>query len=457
MTQTARRARRPAVAAAWAAAALPLIGLASLLLHSKLDPHLDDHRVHFVLFLSIAAVDYVLAFAAGEAARRRGDARVLLIAMAFLTTGVFLGLHALGTPGILIGPDLAGFHVAIPVGLLVAAGFAVASAVVDARPRLAAYAIAHRRVLHGGVLAVTAAWCAITVAQLPPLRHAGSEGARGSLLAILAVAGAAMYGFAALRYYRLFRHVGGLLPASVVACFVLLAEAMIGVAVTGEREWHASWWEWHGLIVLSFVIVGFAARREWSDERFRALYLPSTRERRGELSVLFSDLAGFTTFAERTPGLEVATMLTAYFELATPLIARHGGQVEHFLGDGLMATFAAPGDHALRAARAALELQRDMAVARRRHPEWPPLRVGVNTGEAIVRQMGGRGHVAYTAIGDSVNVGARLEANAPVGGVLIGAETRRRLPAGAAVEALGELRVKGREGAVSAFVLKSLP
>jgi class 3 adenylate cyclase len=98
-----------------------------------------------------------------------------------------------------------------------------------------------------------------------------------------------------------------------------------------------------------------------------------------------------------------------------------------------------------------------MAAARREHPEWPPLRVGVNTGEAIVRQMGGRGHVAYAAIGDSVNVGARLEANAPVGGVLIGAETRRRLPADAEVEAIGELQVKGREGAVSAFVLKSLP
>jgi adenylate cyclase len=454
--RTARR--NPAVGAAWAlAAALPLIGLASLLLRAQLDPHFDNHRVHFVLFLSVAAVVYVLASAAGEAARRRGDARVLLIAMAFLATGVFLGLHALGTPGILIGRDLAGFTVAIPVGLLVASVFAVGSAVVDTRPRLAAYVISHRRVLHVGVLAATAVWCVITIARLPPLRHSDSEGARGSLLAVLAFAGAAMYGFAALRYYRLFRHGGGLLPASVIACFVLLAEAMIGVAVTGEREWHASWWEWHGLIVLSFLIVGLAARREWRDERFRALYLPSTRERRGELSVLFSDLAGFTTYAERTPGLEVATMLTAYFELAAPLIARHGGEVEHFLGDGLMATFGGPGDHAQRAARAALELQRDMAAARREHPDWPPLRVGVNTGEAIVRQMGGHGHVAYTAIGDSVNVGARLEANAPVGGVLIGAETRRRLPAGADVEAIGDLQVKGREGAVSAFVLKSLP
>ena len=77
--------------------------------------------------------------------------------------------------------------------------------------------------------------------------------------------------------------------------------------MTGERAWHASWWEWHGMIVLGFVLVGFAARREWRDERFRTLYLPSTRERHGELSVLFSDLAEFTTFAERTAAGEVAT------------------------------------------------------------------------------------------------------------------------------------------------------
>jgi hypothetical protein len=63
-------------------------------------------------------------------------------------------------------------------------------------------------------------------------------------------------------------------PASVIACFVLLSEAMIGVATTGERSWHASWWEWHALIVLAYLIIGFAAHREWREERFRHLYLP---------------------------------------------------------------------------------------------------------------------------------------------------------------------------------------
>jgi adenylate cyclase len=276
----------------------------------------------------------------------------------------------------------------------------------------------------------------------------------------MAAGGVVVYAVSAGRYYVVFRHEPTLLPASVIACFVLLAEAMIGVATTGERAWHASWWEWHGLIVLAFLLVAFAARREWRDERFRRLYLPGTRERSLQVSVLFSDLAGYTSYSERVPPAEMAAMLKAYFELAAPLIARHGGDIEHFTGDGMLATFNTRGsqpDHALRAARAALELQRGMAELAEAHPEWPRLRVGVNSGAAMVRELGGPGHVMYSVLGDSVNVGARLEANAPVGGVLIGEETRRRLPEGAVVTEVPPLRVKGKDAAVEAFVLVSMP
>jgi len=153
-------------------------------------------------------------------------------------------------------------------------------------------------------------------------------------------------------------------------------------------------------------------------------------------------------------------MLKAYYELAAPVISRRGGEIEHFIGDGIMATFNTRGDQpddAARAARASLELQRDMARLGEAHLAWPRMRAGVNTGPAIVREMGGRGDVAYTVVGDSVNVGARLEANAPVGGVLIGAETYRQLPEGALAEPMPGLRVKGRDGAVDAFVLVSVP
>ena len=77
----------------------------------------------------------------------------------------------------------------------------------------------------------------------------------------LAVAGTIVYAVSAVRYWIIFRNRRNLLPVTVIACFLLLSEAMIGVAVTGERKWHASWWEWHGLIVAAYVIVGLDTRR----------------------------------------------------------------------------------------------------------------------------------------------------------------------------------------------------
>jgi adenylate cyclase len=433
--------RSTAVVAAWVIAALlPLVGLVSLLSRSMLDPGWTNHRVHFVLFLSVAAIDFVLAYAAGDAARRRGDARVLLISLAFLATGGFLGLHAIGTADVLFTDEHAGFKVAIPIGLLVAAGFALESAFVDVRPGMGAWVVQHQQRLRLLVYAAMAVWFVVTVADVPPLDRPASEGATGSLLAFLAAGGVIAYGIAALRYAGIYQQAPGLLPASIMACFLLLAEAMIGVAATGERAWHASWWLWHMLIVLAFVVVGFAAQREWREDRFRSLYLAGTRERHQDISVLFSDLAGFTSFSERMPPAETSAMLKAYYELAAPTIARFGGEIEHFTGDGVMAVFTR-GSHSLSAARAALALQEQMARLAEAHPDWPRLRVGVNTGDAIIRELGGRGKVAYSAVGDSVNVGARLEAAAPVGGVLVGAETYRRLPDGTVAEAMPGLRV----------------
>jgi class 3 adenylate cyclase len=452
---------RAAVAAALVAAALPLVGLASLLLRARLDPHFENYRVHFVVFGVVGALAFVLGYTAGEAANRRGDARVLLLSLAFMATGGFLGLHALGTPDILFTEDLSGFQVAIPVGLLVSAVFAAGSAFVDLRPGIAPALIRRRALLRLGLLVVMGVWVVWTVAKLPPLRAEGSEAARGSLLAVTAIVGTIVYAVSAARYWTVFRHRRKLLPIAVIACFLLLAEAMIGVAVTGERKWHASWWEWHGLIVSAYLVIGFAARREWREERFRHLYLSTTRERRQEISVLFSDLVGFTSFSERAAPTEVAAVLGAYWGVAAPLLTRRfGGEVEKFIGDGVVAVFNSRGDqpdHAVRAARAALALQRELGALAERHPDWPRMRVGVNSGEAVVREVGGDGHVAYPLVGDTINLGARLESLAPAGGVLIGPETYEQLPAGAVVEARAGLRVKGRDDAVDAYVLHALP
>jgi len=211
---------------------------------------------------------------------------------------------------------------------------------------------------------------------------------------------------------------------------------------------------------MAYLIVGLAARREWRDERFRRLYLPTTRERHQNISVLFADLVGFTSFAERSSAT-AAAVLDAYWGVAAPLIARQfGGDVEKFTGDGVMATFNGRGDqpdHAQRASCAALALQRRIAGLAARHPDWPRMRVGVNSGGVIVREVGSDGHVAYPSVGDTVNTGARLESLAPVGGVLIGSETYLQLPAGAVVEKRGGLRMKGKDDVVDAYVLHALP
>jgi adenylate cyclase len=447
---------------AWVlAAALPLVGLVSLLLRKQLDPHFENYRAHFVVFGIVGGVAFVLGYTAGEAAKQRGDARVLLLSLAFMATGGFMGLHALGTTGVLFSKEYAGFQVAIPVGLLVSAVFAAASAFVDLNPELAPRLIQHRATLRGAVVAAMIGWFIWTVASLPPLDGASSEAARGSLLGVLAVIGTVVYAVSAARYWNLFRHSRRLLPAAVIACFLLLAEAMIGVAVTGERRWHASWWEWHGLIVSAYLIIGFAVHREWRDERFRDLYLSTTRERRQDISVLFGDLVGFTAFSERSTPSEVAELLNAYWGIAAPLLTREfGGEIEKFIGDGVMAAFNGRGDqpdHALRAARAALALQQRLGALTAEHPNWPSLRVGVNSGEAVVREIGGAGHVAYPMVGDTVNTGARLESLAPAGGVLIGAETYEQLPAGSVVESRVGLKLKGKDVVVDAYVLLAVP
>jgi adenylate cyclase len=442
-------------------AVLPLVGLVSLLLRSHLDPHFENYRLHFLVFGLVGAVAFILGYAAGEAANRRGDARVLLLSLAFMATGGFLGLHALGTHEILFSEELTGFQVAIPVGLLVSAVFAAGSAFVDVRPGIAPLLIRRQTLLRVGVLVAMAAWFVWTVAKLPPLSGQRGEAATNGLLVVMAVAGTAVYAVSAARYWRIYRHRWNLLPAAVIACFLLLSEAMIGVAVTGERKWHASWWEWHGLIISAYVIIGLAARREWRDERFRHLYLATTRERHQEVSVLFGDLVGFTSFAERSAPAAVATVLNAYWGIAAPLIARrYGGEVEKFMGDGVVAVFNSRGDqsdHAVRAARAALELQRELAVLAERHPDWPPMRVGVNSGEAVLREIGGYGHVAYPVVGDAINTGSRLERLAPAGGVLIGATTYSQLPPGTVVMPRVGLTVKGKADLVDAYVLLAVP
>jgi len=125
---------------------------------------------------------------------------------------------------------------------------------------------------------------------------------------------------------------------SMMAAFVLLAEAM--AAVVFARSWHLSWWEWNVLMLVAAGLVVSGARIQWHEERFADLYLSDTVAGTRDMSVLFADLAGFTTFSEKHTPREVTAMLNAYFEVAVPsVVDRFGGDVDRIIGDALMVTF----------------------------------------------------------------------------------------------------------------------
>ena len=444
--------------ALWPLSALVVgaVVLALVLAHPAVDESWENHPAHFWLVLGAAGINVALGYAVGVAARRRRDARLLLVSLAFVSAAGFLGLHALATPGVLIGKN-AGFELATPVGLALAGIFAAASGS-SLAPRTAEGVLRRGWLLVGGVSFVLAAWAAVSLAELAPLSgELGSEELDGWQIA-LAGAGVVLYSAAAIGYYRLYRRRGGQFQLAIALAFALLAEAMLVIA--WARNWRVSWWEWHLLMLVAFVTIAASARTEWHEERFAPLYLDETLAGTREVSVLFADLQGFTSFAERTPPARVAAMLNGYYRRLVPLLEREGGVVHQIIGDAVMVIFNQHGDqsdHAARAAGTALAFQAEAAEIASGHPEWPRFRAAVNSGEVLAGLVGGpTGHRKHGVVGDTVNLAARLESIAPVGGVVVGAETAVGLPAGAVVERLPPLQVKGKEEAVEAYLLHRL-
>ena len=436
---------------------LPLLGFVLLMRRPSLDLTWEHHPPHFWLVLSTAAISAVLAYATGAAAVRRGDARVLLVSLAFLSAAGFLGLHALATPGVLLDEPNAGFVVATPVGIAIGSLFALASSF-DVSGDRAVHAVRWARRGRWVLVALMALWAVLSLAQLPPL-HAEQtvpEQADG-VLGALAVPAVVLYAVAAARYVRLWRKRPSLMLLSMASAFVLLAEAM--VAVVFARNWQLSWWEWHLLMLAAFGLVALGARFQWYEERFADLYLEETVAGSRDMSVLFADLEGFTTFSERHRPAEVTAMLNAYFEVAVPpVVGRYGGEIDRIIGDALMVTFNKHGDqpdHARRAARAGLALQRAAQEVVDAHPDWPRFRVGINSGPVLVSLLGTEGGRTHTVIGDTVNVASRIEGKAPAGCVAISPSTRALLP-GAVTESLGRLELKGKDEPLEVHLLRGL-
>ncbi|HXG40540.1 MAG TPA: adenylate/guanylate cyclase domain-containing protein, partial [Candidatus Limnocylindrales bacterium] len=531
--------------------ALPLLGLAVLVARPELDVGWEDHPAHFGLILATAVVNVALAVVVGRAALARRDARLSLVGLAFASAAGFFAIHALATPSVVLATPNASFVLSTPLGIVLAGAFGLVSAR-DLTPEASRRILERRAWFVALVVAAIAGWAVLSLVGGSPLQQPLSPDRARPILRVLAVVGIVLELGAAVAYYRLNRRRPSVVLLATITAFVLLAEALVGVAES--RSWRASWWEWHVLLLLAFGYIAYSAHVEYRREGsattlFRAFSLEQTvrrleqeyaaalerlvgsleaaaaagedvdpgavaarltdrfpltegqadvlaqagralaAERREvrrlglfrrylspevahalladpdqaalggatvETTVLFADLRGFTAFSERSDPAAVVALLNAYFGAAVPIVLREGGTIVQFIGDALMAIFNAPvrqPDHALRAARAALAMQEAVGTVAAGHPDWPRFRVGIASGPAVVGNVGSDEVRSFTAIGDTVNLAARLEASAEVGRVVVSAATAAALGGAAELRRLEPLRLKGKSGPVEAFEL----
>ncbi len=184
---------------------------------------------------------------------------------------------------------------------------------------------------------------------------------------------------------------------------------------------------------------------------------------RVNLSVIFADLRGSTEWAERAAPEEFVTILNQFLAEMTEIIFKHGGTLDKFVGDEVIALFGTPipmEDHAQRAAAAALEMQKRhqelQAQLAAEGKELPPMGIGISSGEAIAGEFGPPIRTDFTAMGRVMNLGARLCSVASAGEVIVSEETQKLLGNNSIIQTLDPLNLKGIGHAVTAFNLKGL-
>jgi adenylate cyclase len=178
------------------------------------------------------------------------------------------------------------------------------------------------------------------------------------------------------------------------------------------------------------------------------------------VTILFADIRGFTRLSEVLPPEKLVAAINGCFEVLDESISRYGGEVDKFLGDAVMATFGAPVAHAddpRRAVLAALDMQSAMsrfnAQLRRQIGCELEMRIGINTGVVLAGPIGSHRKRAFTVMGDAVNVAARLEHAAPVGGILIGEATRGHLGNAFRLRKRRSVHIRGKGTPVRSYVV----
>jgi adenylate cyclase len=243
-----------------------------------------------------------------------------------------------------------------------------------------------------------------------------------------------------------------LLTALANFAAVAIERAQLSENVEQERKIRSRMSRYHSPAVIDEIIKGVVSTSE-------------TEIRSADVSILFADISGFTTISETKKPEEVSEFLSHFFTAAVDSIFAYGGTLDKFIGDAVMAFFGAPipqEDHADRAVLAGLMLQHLVAEWNvEREKQGLPIvrvRVGINSGPAVVGNVGTEKRVDYTVLGSSVNIASRLESGvAKPGQVVISQNTLDRIMGSFQTEPLGEFALKGLQQKMPVFVVHGTP
>lgn len=459
------------------------------------NPHINRSLVlpvqHFFIVTNVALLAAGVALLVARAALRIDQHRVLLIALGFMSLAGLFAVHGIATPGVMsmstapgdpyYGPttsdapgapgsstpgryDYSGTVIGLSayLSLFVPSLFFAA-----AYSRMVDRLTPHRRVADSMVIVVVALllvaygalalWKPQILTDLPLSQDSNAY--------YLAAVSMTLFVFAASRQMETYTKTRLPMHGALVIAFLLLALAqLIMVAAT---FWTLAWWEYHVLMFAAVVLALGVLLLELDRRRGLERFLPAEVVERvvsGDLlrlagerrvvTVMFADLRGSTKLAEQLSAEEMVRTVNEYVGVLAHCVFAHGGMLDKFLGDGLMAIFGVvpdTSDGAIPAARAALQMRDEIARTNVAHVArgLPPIGfgVGLNTGEVILGAVGIPQRSEFTAIGDTVNTASRLQELTKEFDcdVVLSSQTAERLgPAGPAVRRLGAASVRGK-------------
>lgn len=493
---TVRRALVPWPLAVAVAIAVPLGLLVYALVPPLSSVRLDDAVQHFTITTNVSLLAAAVSLGVMRSALDLRHWPSVLVALGFLSLGGLFLAHGLSTPGVLLRGGAreiaAGSVVAVSAQLaMTVPALFFAARYTPLAPWLQRSRVVTPRRALAVVAAAIVAYDALALTQpvvvgemvdtMAGYSAAGAYGGyNGSLLQanplfVLAAAGTTivLLVFSAFRQSAEFARTRLPTHAALSIAFLFQAEAQVGAAL--GPVYSVAFWDYHALLAAATVIAVGALFVELDRRRGLERFLPpnvvervivgdrlSLEGERRTATILFTDLRGSTALAERsTPEAAVATV-NAYLRAMARAVIDEGGILDKFTGDGLMAIFGAMSDPAIgaaAAARAALRMRRDIgAVNAGRGARGEPTvgyGVGLNTGDVVLGAVGLPERSDYTAMGDTVNTAARMEALTKELGtdIVVSDATATHLGGAFELRPLGDVNVKGKSAPVRVFAI----